>query len=196
MLDFVDHLFMHAGPAHNPLLVADGYGRTDTVIPWLGGKRLKLRPARGHVYQEVQYDPGQAMQIDWGSCGTVQVGDTTRKVSVFVAVLCYSRLIYIEFTLSQRKAEFYRGIVNALSFFGGCPRAIIFDNLTAGVINRSGRSACFHPELLELNVANYRLEQAKGVQIGDGKDEPSTNPEDDETDPKSKRKKRQPNGEI
>jgi hypothetical protein len=28
--------------AHNPLLVAAGYGRTETVIPWLGGKRLKL----------------------------------------------------------------------------------------------------------------------------------------------------------
>ena len=84
------------------------------------------------------------------TCGCVQVGDTTRKVSVFVAVLCYSRLIYIEFTLSQCKAEFYRGIVNALNFFGGSPRAIIFDNLKAGVINGSGRSACFHPEFLAL----------------------------------------------
>ena len=28
--------------AHNPLLVAAGFDRTDTVIPWLGGKRLQL----------------------------------------------------------------------------------------------------------------------------------------------------------
>jgi hypothetical protein len=90
------------------------------------------------------------MQVDWGACGCVQVGDTIRKVSVFVAVLCYSRLMFIEFTLSQRKAEFYRGIVNALNFFGGSPRAIIFDNLKAGVINGSGRAACFHPEFLAL----------------------------------------------
>ena len=78
-----------------------------------------VRPARGRVYQEVHYEPGQAMQIDWGECGCVQVGSTTRKVSVFVAVLCYSRLTFIEFTLSQRKAEFYRSLVNALTFFGG-----------------------------------------------------------------------------
>src|SRR5271170_6351269 len=110
----------------------------------------KVRPARGRVYQEVHYEPAQAMQVDWGECGRVQVGATTRKVSVFVAVLCYSRLVYIEFTLSQRKAEFYRGIVNALKFFGGSPRAVIFDNLKAGVINGSGRSACFHPEFLAL----------------------------------------------
>ena len=125
----------------------DGYtGSACTVRRYL----RTVRPARGRVYQEVHYEPAQAMQVDWGECGRVQVGDTTRKVSVFVAVLCYSRLMFIEFTLSQRKAEFYRGVVNALNFFGGSPRAIIFDNLKAAVINGSGRAACFHPEFLAL----------------------------------------------
>ena len=109
-----------------------------------------MRPTPGRVYQEVHYDPAQAMQIDWGECGRVQVGSTSRKVSVFVAVLCYSRMIYIEFTLSQRKAEFYRGLVNALTFFGGSPRQVIFDNLKAAVLNGSGRHACLHPEFLAL----------------------------------------------
>jgi hypothetical protein len=59
-------------------------------------------------------------------------------------------LLYIEFALSQRKAEFYRGLVNALIFFGGSPRNLIFDNLKAAVLNGSGRSACFHPEFLAL----------------------------------------------
>src|SRR5208337_845077 len=110
----------------------------------------KVRPARSRVYQEVHYQPAQAMQVDWGECGHVLVGATTRKVSVFVAVLCYSRLIYIEFTLSQRKTEFYRGVVHALEFFGGSPRAVIFDNLKAAVLNGSGRAACLHPEFLAL----------------------------------------------
>ncbi len=109
-----------------------------------------VRPAGGRVYQEVHYQPAQAMQVDWGECGRVQVGSTMRKVSVFVAVLCYSRLLFIEFTLSQRKAEFYRGLVNALTFFGGSPRHLIFDNLKAAVLNGCGRSACFHPEFLAL----------------------------------------------
>ncbi len=34
-----------------------------------------IRPARGRVYQEVHYEPAQAMQVDWGECGRVQVGD-------------------------------------------------------------------------------------------------------------------------
>ena len=77
----------------------------------------KIRPDRGRVYQEVIYEPGEAMQVDWGDCGKLEIGQTTRRVSVFVAVLCYSRLCYIEFTLSQHKAEFYRAMVNALNFF-------------------------------------------------------------------------------
>jgi transposase len=109
-----------------------------------------IRSARGRVYQEVHYEPAQAMQVDWGECGRVQVGSTTRKVSVLVAVLCYSRMTYIEFTLSQRKAEFYRCLVHALEFFGASPRALIFDNLKTAVINGSGRAACFHPEFLAL----------------------------------------------
>jgi hypothetical protein len=28
--------------AHNPLLVAAGFDKTDVVVPWLGGKRLRL----------------------------------------------------------------------------------------------------------------------------------------------------------
>ena len=53
----------------------------------------QVRPARGRVYQEVLYEPGEAMQVDWGDCGRVMIGQTPRRVSVFVAVLCYSRLV-------------------------------------------------------------------------------------------------------
>ena len=109
-----------------------------------------IRPPRGRVYQEVHYEPAQAMQVDWGECGTVKIGNTTRKVSVFVAVLCHSRMLHIEFTLSQRKAEFQRALVGALEFFGGSPRAVIVDNLKAAVLEGSGRSARFHPEFLAL----------------------------------------------
>lgn len=125
----------------------DGYtGSVITVRRYV----RSVRPARGRVYQEVHYEPGQAMQVDWGECGRVTVGNTTRRVSVLVAVLCYSRLTYIEFTLSQRKAEFYRCLVHALEFFGASPRAIIVDNLKTAVMNGSGRAACFHPEFLAL----------------------------------------------
>ena len=110
----------------------------------------QVRPARGRVYQEVIYEPGEAMQVDWGDCGRLLIGQTPRRISVFVAVLCYSRLCYLEFSLSQRKADFYRALVHALEFYGGSPRKVIFDNLKAAVLSGSGRYACLHPEFLAL----------------------------------------------
>lgn len=128
------------------------------VAQWAEIRRLsqvrqyvrQIRPARGRVYQEVLYEPAQAMQVDWGNCGRIQIGGTWRSVSVFVAVLCYSRMCYIEFCLAQRKSEFYRALVHALEFFRGSPRQVIFDNLKAAVLNGSGRHACLHPEFLAL----------------------------------------------
>jgi DNA replication protein DnaC len=70
---------------------------------------------------------------------------------------------------------------------------------TAAAIDR----LVHHSVILELNVPSYRLEQAKGVQEGDGgdkdtpaRDEASTSSGDDGTDPKSKPKKRWPSGEM
>ena len=108
----------------------------------------KIRPDSRRVYSEVFYAPGNAMQVDFGSCGKVSFGSTLRRVSVFVAVLCFSRLIYIEFTLSQPRATFIRGIAHALAFFGGSVERVIHDNLRPVVLRGSGRNAVHHSEFL------------------------------------------------
>lgn len=131
-------------------------GYTGSVYPIRRYLR-RIRLPRGRVYQEVHYEPGEAVQIDWGECGWVPVGQTRRRVSVFVAVLCDSRMIYIEFTLTQRKAEFYRALVHALTFYGGSPRKVIFDNLKAAVLSGSGRQARLHPEF-EALCGHYGME--------------------------------------
>ena len=54
----------------------DGYGGKLTLV------RIylrKVRPRRGRVYQEVEYEPGQAMQIDWGHCGQIGNGEHSAK---------------------------------------------------------------------------------------------------------------------
>jgi transposase len=128
-----------------------------------GGIRLvrrhlrQVRAPRGRIYQEVDWQAAEALQVDWGECGRIRLGKTSRRVYVFVAVLCYSRLCYIEFCLAARKADFYRALVHALEFFGGTPRKVILDNLKAAVLNGSGRTACLHPEFLAL-CGHYYLE--------------------------------------
>jgi len=117
----------------------------------------QIRAPRGRIYQEVDWQPGEALQVDWGACGRIRLGNTSRRVSVFVAVLCFSRLCYIEFCLAERKADFYRALVHALEFFGGIPRKLILDNLKAAILNGSGRAACLHLEFLAL-CGHYYLE--------------------------------------
>jgi transposase len=34
------------------------------------------------------------VQVDWGECGTIAVGETRRRLSFFVMVLAYSRYTF------------------------------------------------------------------------------------------------------
>lgn len=133
----------------------EGYGGEITLVR---NYLREIRPSRGRIYQEVEYPPGDAMQVDWGDCGSVKVGETRRKIYVFVAALCFSRMLYIEFSLTQAKEKFYRAIVNALRFFGGIPARLIVDNLKAAVLEGSGRRARFHPEFEALCAYHRRIE--------------------------------------
>src|SRR5260370_7685526 len=47
----------------------------------------QTRPARGRVYQEVVYQPGQAMQVDWGECRSVHAAPTTPNAPALVSLL-------------------------------------------------------------------------------------------------------------
>lgn len=61
----------------------------------------RVRPTRQPAFLKLAFAPGECAQVDWGSFGSVPVGQTTRRLSFFVMVLCYCRLMYVEFTVSQ-----------------------------------------------------------------------------------------------
>jgi hypothetical protein len=46
--------------------------------------------------------PGEQMQIDWGHFGHLQIGQARRPLMGFVAVLSYSRRIFLRFFLNAR----------------------------------------------------------------------------------------------
>jgi len=62
----------------------------------------QMRPASKPAYLVLEFAPGDCAQVDWGSFGSITVGSTQRRLSFFVMVLCYSRLLYVEFTLSEK----------------------------------------------------------------------------------------------
>ncbi len=79
----------------------------------------KVRPRRTPAYLTLTFAPGECAQVDWGVYGSVPVGNTRRRLSFFVMVLCYSRMMYVEFTLSQKMEQFLACHNHAFAYFGG-----------------------------------------------------------------------------
>src|SRR6266852_7023263 len=66
----------------------------------------RIRPTQRPVYLKLHFAPGECAQVDWGSYGTVAVGNTRRRLSFFVMVLAFSRQMFVEFTVSQTMEHF------------------------------------------------------------------------------------------
>ena len=133
-------------------LKTQGYSGGYSILKALVGL---LRPARKPAYLTLEFAPGQCAQVDWGSFGWINVGSTRRRLSFFVMVLCYSRLLYVEFTLGQGMEWFLSCHQHAFEFFGGAPEKVMIDNLKTGVLHHPlGGNAQFHPRYLDF-AAHY-----------------------------------------
>ena len=97
----------------------------------------KVRPKRQPAYLTLAFAPGDYAQMDWGIYKTIHVGETKRRLNFFVMVLCYSRMMYVQFTLSQSMEHFLDCHLNAFRFFGMVPRHIMIDNLKTGVLKHT-----------------------------------------------------------
>jgi transposase len=104
-----------------------------------------IRPGTPRAFLRLETLPGEFAQVDWANCGTIQIGNAKRLLSCFVMVLSYSRMMYLEFTLSQCLEDFLSCHVNAFDFFGGIPAKINYDNLKTVVLSRVGKDIRFNP---------------------------------------------------
>ena len=111
----------------------EGYGGAITI---LRDYVRRIRPPKLPVYLKLHFAPGECAQVDWGVFGSVAVHNTRRRLSFFVIVLTYSRLMYVEFTVSQTMEHFLSCHQNAFAAFGAVPSKIMVDNLKAAVLQR------------------------------------------------------------
>ena len=95
----------------------------------------QVRPVHKPAFLMLEFAPGECAQVDWGQYGSVQVGSIRRRLSFFVMVLCHSRMMYVEFTLSEAMEQFLSCHRHAFEFFGAVPRRIVLDNLKAAIIH-------------------------------------------------------------
>src|SRR5437660_7739506 len=106
-----------------------------------------VRPTRQPAFLALAFAPGECAQVDWGSFGAVPVGQTCRRLSFFVMVLCYSRMLYVEFTVSQTMEHFLACHQHAFDFFGGIPQKVMVDNLKSAVLKRAvGEAPVLNPK--------------------------------------------------
>ena len=121
-------------------------------------RRLRPRGQR-EAFLTLDFAPGEAMQVDWADFGFALPG-VPRRVSAFVAVLCYSRYLYIEFTLSQAMGSFLRCMDRCLHFFGGTTAVDIFDNMKTVVLSHTATATVFNPEVSRVRPRPRRLRRA------------------------------------
>jgi hypothetical protein len=71
-------------------------------------------------------------------------------LSFLAVVLCYSRMLYVEFTLGESQDQFLACQKHAFEFFGGVPEKVMIDNLKSAVLARPvGEPAVFHPRYID-----------------------------------------------
>jgi transposase len=93
--------------------------------------------------------PGQQMQVDFGQKRVSIAGEQVR-LYFLVAVLSYSRRLFVKPFLSERQDDWREEIAEAFVHFGGVPRTMLGDNARALVVARDGvaQTVTFHPAYL------------------------------------------------
>lgn len=107
-------------------------------LGFLGGEST-LRPIVAELKRKapkafipLSYDPGEAIQIDWGEA-TVYLNDNKTKLNLFCMRQCFSADIFVKAFYRQNEESFLEGLAAGLSFYGGSPTKVIFDNAKVAV---------------------------------------------------------------
>lgn len=139
------------------IIQVEGYpGQIGLVRNFVHDIRWRYRPQV--VYQRTEYQAGEYAQVDWAQMpGPVLWQGQWCTVYAFVMVLCYSRLLYVEFSLSTKLWDFLRCHQHGLQAFGGVPKICVYDNMTSVVKQRRGTRVIFNPTF-EHFAGHYRFQ--------------------------------------
>jgi transposase len=88
--------------------------------------------------------PGHQLQIDFGE-KVVTIAGQRIRVMLFVAVLSYSRRVYVRAFRSQRHDDWREGLAGAFRRFGGVTQTVLVDNAKALILDRDGATVRVHP---------------------------------------------------
>ncbi len=93
-------------------------------------RKEQLVPPQANV--PLSYEPGEAVQIDWGEI-TVYIDGKRTKLYTFCGRLCYSCDIFVQVFKAANEESFLEAQQLMFDFFGGIPKRLIFDNAKVAV---------------------------------------------------------------
>lgn len=114
---------------YDRLVEEKGFTGSETTV------RKKVRELKGTLPQAfipLQFDPGEAMQVDWGEARAYLDG-SRQKVYLFCARLCYSCRPVVLAYRKQNEESFLDAFVRIFGQLGGTPQKVIFDNARVAV---------------------------------------------------------------
>jgi transposase len=102
--------------------------------------RVERQRLRAEAMATVRYEtgPGEQTQADFGEKWVSIAGELV-KVFFLVAVLGYSRRLFVRAMLSQRQGEWLSALAAAFRHFGGVTRTLLVDNAGALVLRHDRR---------------------------------------------------------
>ncbi len=93
---------------------------------------VKAREVR-RLVDRFETEPGRQAQVDWASCGTIVHEGRRRRLSLLVVVLGYSRTIWAQFVVSERRPVMLELLEQAFADLGGVPKELLIDNLKQAI---------------------------------------------------------------
>jgi len=119
-----------------------------TVQRVLQGRRREVRAADLATLR-FETAPGRQLQIDFGQ-RRVWIAGRQVTVHFLVAVLGYSRRLFVKAFLCERQDDWLEGIACAFRHFGGLPKEVLGDNSRCLVasVNRGAQTVVFQPAYL------------------------------------------------
>jgi len=120
-----------------------GYDGGRTVVKDYVHEHRPRPPAMAEARFYVK--PGQQVQVDWAEMGVVPIAGIPRKVYTFVAIMAWSRELFIQFTTDMKLLTWLDCHRRAFEFFGGVAAEVLIDNLKTGVISRAGATIRWQP---------------------------------------------------
>jgi transposase len=130
------------------LIQDKGYtGKITILREYLHAQRGQVKSKRAYI--RIESAPGEQCQVDWGSFGSIAYGDTKRKLYALAIVESYSRMLYVEFTHSQKQQVLHSCLLNAFKYFGGVPQELVVDNMVTAVTDRAGQVIRFNDAFLD-----------------------------------------------